>query len=94
MNQVKPSEQVVGRVATVSLSRLVTPPPPLRAMVVTGLTQAPFVMVLTDCDWLFFTVVCRGFPLPGGHSMNKCCDIKRSEVKLHLSLYWKNAHQR
>lgn len=48
MNQVKPSKQVVGRVATVSLSRLVTRPP--QAALVRGLTQARFVMVLTDCD--------------------------------------------
>lgn len=53
VNQVNPSEQVVGRVA--SLSRLVARPP--RGTLVRGLTQERLVVVLTDCDWLVFTVV-------------------------------------
>lgn len=71
MNQVKPSEQVVGRVTTVSLSQLVARR--LRATLVRGLTQTRFLLVLSDCDWLFFT---SDVSSTGG-----------SEVKLCLSLY-------
>lgn len=49
MNQVKRSEQVVGRVATAPLSRLVARPP--QGTLVRGLTQKRLVVVLTDCDW-------------------------------------------
>lgn len=50
----KLSQQVVGRGAALSLSQLVTQLPqgkPVR------MTQERFVMVLTDCDSLFFTAV-------------------------------------
>lgn len=53
-NQVNPSEQVVGRVATASLSRLVARPP--RGTLVRGLTQERLVVVVTACYWLVFTV--------------------------------------
>lgn len=68
MNQVKPSEQVVGRVTTVSLSQLVARR--LRATLVRGLTQTRFLLVLSDCDWLFSRQM---FPLQEGRRSSCVC---------------------